>query len=280
MTKARSWTRATTLASTLADRYALERWGNRNVVLGIAARPDLYALAASCIPEDKDQLGQIVDQAQEAAKARSGANLGTALHRLTERIDRGEILDVPKEWRGDIDAYCKTLADASISILPEWIERVVINPSCEAAGTIDRMVYLDGKFTIADLKTGANAVDYGMGDIAVQLAIYANASHAWKGDADQVPRDQWGRYKLPHPDDDPDVYEPLPDINLERALVIHLPVGEGSCTLHEVDIAAGKKAIDLALAVRAWRKRDDLSRPYSEWKELATVTPISSNYEW
>lgn len=277
---ARSWTRATTLASTLADRYALERWGNRNVVLGIAARPDLYALAASCTPEDKDQLGAIVDQAQEAAKARSGANLGTALHRLTERIDRGEILDVPGEWKPDIDAYCKTLADAHISILPEWIERVVINPAVEAAGTIDRMVYLDGKFTIADLKTGANAVDYGMGDIAVQLAIYANSTHAWKGDADAVPRDQWGRYKLPHPQEDPDVYEALPDINLDRALVIHLPVGEGACTLHEVDIKAGRQAIDLALAVRAWRKRDDLSTPYSQWKELATVTSITSNYEW
>lgn len=278
--KPRSWTRATTLASTLADRYALERWGQRNVVLGIAARPDLYALAASCTPDDKDQLGKIVDQAQEAAKARSGANLGTALHRLTERIDRGELLDVPDQWKPDIDAYCQTLADASISILPEWIERVVINPAVEAAGTIDRMVYLDGKFTIADLKTGAHAVDRQMTDIAVQLAIYANSTHAWKGVADQVPRDQWGRYKLPHPEDDPTVYEPLPEVNLERALVIHLPVGEGSCTLHEVDITAGRQALDLALAVRAWRKRDDLSTPYSRWKELATVTPITSNYEW
>lgn len=277
---ARSWTRATTLASTLADRYALERWGNRNVVLGIAARPDLYALAASCTSDDKDQLGQIVDQAQEAAKARSGANLGTALHRLTERIDRGEILDVPAEWKPDIDAYCQTLVDASISILPEWIERVLLAPQYEAAGTIDRLIYLDGKFVIADLKTGANAVDYGMGDIAVQLAIYANATHAWKGDAGQVPRDRWGRYSLPHPDAQLDVYEVLPEIDLERALVIWLPVGQAKCELHQVDIRAGKEAIDLALAVRAWRKRQDLSTPYSTWKELATVTSIPSNYEW
>lgn len=276
----RAWTRATTLASTLADRYALERWGQRNVVLGIAARPDLYALAASCTPEDKEQLGQIVDQAQEAAKARSGANLGTALHRLTERIDRGEILDVPSEWKPDIDAYCQTLADASIAILPEWIERVFVNPEVEAAGTIDRMIYLDGRFMIADLKTGKDAVDYGMGDIAVQLAIYANSTHAWIGDAGKVPRDQWGRYNLPGPDVEPHVYELLPDIDLERALVIHLPVGKGECTLHEVDITAGKQAIDLALAVRVWRKRKDLSTPYSQWKELATVTPIKSDYDW
>lgn len=275
---ARSWTRATTLASTLADRYALERWGQRNVVLGIAARPDLYALAASCTPEDKEQLGQIVDQAQEAAKARSGANLGTALHRLTERVDRGELLDVPDQWKPDIDAYCQTLADASISILPEWIERVVINPAIEAAGTLDRLIFLDGKFTIADLKTGS--VDYGMGDIAVQLAIYANSSHAWIGDPDTVPRDQWGRYKLPHPDDEPHVYEILPEIDTERALVIHLPVGKGECTLHEVDIKAGREAIDLALAVRSWRKRDDLNHlatsTYSSASPAASVALCSS----
>jgi hypothetical protein len=74
-----AWTRVTTVAGTLADRYGLEKWGNRNVVLGIAAREDLYAQAASCTPDDKDTLNQIVDQAQEAAKAKSGANLGTAL---------------------------------------------------------------------------------------------------------------------------------------------------------------------------------------------------------
>src|SRR5690606_11998477 len=55
----RAWTRATTIANTLADRFGLEQWAKRNVVLGIAAREDLYALAVSCKPEDKDQLNQI-----------------------------------------------------------------------------------------------------------------------------------------------------------------------------------------------------------------------------
>ena len=289
-----SWTRATTIAGTLADRYGLERWALRNVVLGIAARPDLYALAVSAKPEDKDLLGRIVDDAQEAAKSRSGANLGTALHRLTERIDRGEILDVPDAWKPDIDAYAQTVADNSIKILPEWIERVVIAPQWEAAGTLDRLVHYDGRFMVADLKTGQNALA-GAGDIAVQLAIYANSTHAWIGEADKVPRDRYGRYELPDPatdtDDDNPIYEPLPDMDRDRALVIHLPVGKGVCQIHEIDIKAGREAIDLALAVRDWRKRDDLHSPISQWKfsassgaaerkEVATVTPIRSNYDW
>jgi hypothetical protein len=263
MGEPRGYTRATTIAGTLADRYGLEKWGNRNVVLGIAARPDLYALAASCTADDKQQLQKIVDQAQEAAKAQSGANLGTALHRLTERIDSGELLDVPDAWKPDIDAYCQTLADAHISIDLEWMERVVLIPEFSAAGTLDRLVTIDNGSTymVADLKTGKDVVSYGMNDIAIQLALYANATHAWVGDAATVPRDQWDRYLLPDPEES-GAYDPMPEVNQEKALVIHLPAGRGECHLYEVDIKAGLGAARLALDVREWRNRDDLSNPF------------------
>ena len=57
----RTWTRATTVANTLADRYGLEQWAKRNVILGLAARHDLYAQAASCTPDDKTELNRIVE---------------------------------------------------------------------------------------------------------------------------------------------------------------------------------------------------------------------------
>jgi hypothetical protein len=163
-----AWTRVTTVAGTLADRYGLEKWGNRNVVLGIAAREDLYAQAASCTPDDKDTLNQIVDQAQEAAKAKSGANLGTALHRFTERIDRGEEVQVPGQWIPDVEAYTKTLAAAGVAVIPGWLERVVVVPKLHVAGTLDRLVTVPGYDLplVADLKTGQDVVKYGMGDIS------------------------------------------------------------------------------------------------------------------
>jgi hypothetical protein len=261
-TKPQAWTRATTVASTLEDRFGLERWSKRNVVLGIAARPDLYALAASATPDDKDLLHSIIDDAEEAAKSRSGANLGTALHRITERIDTGEILDVPTTWRGDVDAYCQTLADNSIKIHPEYIERVVLAKKAKIAGTLDRLVTYEGTTYVADLKTGVSALDYGATDIAVQLAIYAHASHMWKGaakDADNN-RDRYGRYLLPDPDEVPDEYEPMPEVDKTRAIVIHLPVEAGRCDLYWVDIAAGVEAVKQALWVREWRKQK-LSTP-------------------
>lgn len=240
--KEQAWTRVTTVANTLADRYGLEQWAKRNVALGIAAREDLYALAASVTPDDKAQLNKIVADAEEAAKARSGANLGTALHRITERVDRGEDLDIPDAWRADIDAYCQTLVDHHIKVHPEYMERIVVLPKPKVAGTLDRLVTVDrsDEYILADIKTGQDVVNYGMGEIAVQLALYANASHMWNGDG----------------------YDPMPPINKKRAIVIHLPVGQGRCDIHWVDIEAGAEAAKQALWVREWRKRKDLSRPF------------------
>ena len=262
-TKPISWTRATTVASTLEDRFGLERWAKRNVVLGIAARPDLYALATSAKPEDKDLLHQIVDDAEAAAKARSGANLGNALHRITARIDTGEELDVAAAWKPDIDAYCQTLADSAIEIHTEYVERVVINKDYKIAGTLDRLITHRGTTYVADLKTGSSALDYGATDIAVQLAIYANATHMWKGSAEFADknRDRWGRYLLPDPDEEPDAYDPMPEVDKSRALVIHLPVEEATCNLYWIDIQSGLEGVRTALWVRDWRKRKDLTSP-------------------
>ena len=254
--KEQAWTRATTIANTMADRYGLEQWAQRNTVLGIGLRPDLYALAVSSTVDDRTQLNGVVKQAQEAAKASSGANLGTALHRITERVDRGDDLTIPAEWSGDVDAYCQTLADHHITIHPEWIERIVVAPEFGAAGTLDRLVQLSGQaaHTVADLKTGKWAIKYGTTEIAIQLALYANATHVWNGTG----------------------YDPMPPVNTDQALIIHLPVGQGACTIHTVNIAAGLEAALLATQVRDWRKTKDLTTPYSILDQAIPQPPTVS----
>lgn len=259
--KQSTWTRVTTIANTLADRYALEQWAQRNTVLGLGARQDLYALATSCKPGDRDELNSIVARAQEAAKAHSGANLGTALHRLTERIHSGEEFDIPDQWRPDLEAYSQALKDHSLVINSHWIERVLVIPTLMVAGTVDRIIGTGQSAVVADLKTGENAVRFGIHEIAMQLALYANATHAWRGATDDIKRDRYGRYLLPLPADEPNAYEPMPPVEKDWALVIHLPVGKATCTIHRVDITAGKEAAKHALWVRAWRKRDDVAFP-------------------
>jgi len=258
--KERPWTRITTVANTLADRYGLEQWAQRNTALGIGLRPDLYALAVSSTIDDRTQLNKIVSQAQDAAKASSGANLGTALHRITERVDQGDDLNIPAEWEGDVDAYCQTLVDHHVTIDPGWIERIVINTHFGVAGTLDRLVTLSGQaaHTVADLKTGKHAVTYGTGEIAVQLALYATATHAWTG-VD---------------------FQPLPPVDTNKALLIHLPVGQATCTLHTVDIAAGLEAARIAFDVREWRKRKDLTQPYSILDQVVEQPKLVADDDW
>lgn len=256
--KKTSWTRATTYAKSISDTYALGQWMLRMAVKGVATRPDLYALAAATPIEDKDGLNRIAEDAKEAAAAKAGANLGTALHSFTEQVDRGEVPNVPEPWARDIAAYRKMLADHGIRILPQYLERKVVVPEISIAGTFDRIVDRGG-LKIGDLKTGKD-LSFGWLEIAVQLAIYSRATHLW------TPSTR--------------TFEPMPAVDQDVALVFHLPVGKAVATLYEVDIAAGWQAAQLCGQVRDWRKRRDLAQAVTaarlavrEVAPLPDVTP-------
>jgi hypothetical protein len=121
------------------------------------------------------------------------------------------------------------------------VERVVLNRRADCAGTLDRIVQVRGwpKPVVADLKTGAFL---SWPAIAVQLAVYAHAEEIWDPTSDRL--------------------VPMPEVDRDRALVVHLPAGTADCTLHEVDLRAGWEAAVLALGVRRWQKRRDLARPF------------------
>lgn len=112
-------------------------------------------------------------------------------------------------------------------------------PALGVAGTFDRLVTHDGTLMVADLKTGRD-VTYGMGEIAIQLALYANAATIYDAATGE--------------------HEPMPEVSKTTALVFHLPVGEGECKIYEVDIAAGWEMAQVCGTVRDWRKRKDLGK--------------------
>lgn len=246
--KERAWTRATTLSSTLADTYGLTQWQLRMVAKGLGMRQDLLALAAAAHVDDKDTLNRVANDAKEAAGSSAGANSGTALHSFTEAVDRGEDPQVPPPWAADIAAYRQTLAEHQITVHPEWIERITVVPRFEVAGTFDRIITLPGgRRVIADVKTGKD-LSYSWCEIAVQLALYANASHMWA-------TDHW---------------EKLPVLDPNEAVVIWLPVGQARCELHTVDTAAGWEMAAVAYGVRQWRARRNLNRRLPAPKEVST----------
>jgi len=250
--KAQPWTRATTFAKSIADTFGLTQWEMRMVAAGIGLRRDLYALACAATVDDKDTLNRVAKDAKEAAAASAGANLGTALHSFTEALDRGETVNAPEPWAADVDAYRTAMSNARITAQPDFVERIVVLKNLRVAGTLDRVVTLpDGRLAIGDLKTGKD-LSYSWGEIAIQLALYANADVMWNGITDQ--------------------YEPMPQVDKTTAVVMHLPVGKARCDLYEVDIAAGWEAAQMCAQVRQWRARRDLANTWG-----TTPAPTLSN---
>lgn len=258
-TKAQPFTRATTFAKSISDTFTLSQWSQRMAIKGVAMRPDLLAKVASTPLSDRDGLNQAAEMAKETAGAKEGANLGTAVHAFTEQVDRGEITadDVPPPWNRDVKAYSALLEAEGVRVVDDMIERIVLCLRFGIAGTFDRLVVatrdLDfrlpsgrvvhiaaGTILVFDLKTGRD-LEYGWGEISIQLALYANADHIYVKATDS--------------------YTPLPEVHKGIALVLHLPVGKGKATLHAVDIEAGWQAAELCEQVRNWRKMRKLAAP-------------------
>lgn len=237
------YTRATTVAKTLDDEGSLTAWAQRMTAAGLARRPDLLALIAASldnngdIPADKrDTIQKLCDEAKEVGGGSRAANLGTALHALTEQYDLGQTPPfVPEQFAADIDAYRRTVEPFEVV----GVEQFVVLDDHQIGGTFDRLWRLpDGRLVIADLKTGQN-LDYSWRAISVQLAIYANSVRYHDG-----------------------IRTPLGDIDTDTGIVIHLPVGSGHCTLHQVDLRAGLVALQHSMWARNWRKRRDLHTPF------------------
>jgi hypothetical protein len=190
---------------------------------------------------EKKKLNELASQAKEYALAGAAANTGTALHALTERIDRGQPLGViPAEYEADIAAY--QAATQNI----EWlgIESFRVYDHWQVAGTADRIGKdQHGRIRIYDIKTGS--IDYPH-KMAMQLAMYA------RGLPYDIATDKRGNPEA---------------LDLNRGVIIHLPAGEGRCDLYEIDITSGWGACLIAHQVWKWRATKDLVTPIGELSE-------------
>lgn len=236
--KKTAYTRCTTYVDCLDDKFGLQKWMMRMTALGLASRPDLL-LSVQAHKDDKNELDKLCESAKEAAAASAAATTGTALHALTELVDRGEELPVlPAEAKADLEAY----REATKDLTAVFIEQFCVQDTLKIGGTPDRVVEYQGKRYIADLKTGS--IEYGALKIAMQLAVYAR-SHTY---------DVGSHKRSPHGAD------------LQRGLIIHLPAGQAHCRLVWVDLVAGWNAVMVARDVRHQRnlKFTDLTRPFED----------------
>ena len=243
--KAVPYTRCTTYVGALEDTYALDLWQRRMTAIGLADRPDLV-LAVAAHRGDRDRMNKIVEEAKEAAAASAAATTGTALHKLCEQIDRGETIPtVPEAHVADLAAY--TTATAPLAAL--HIERFMVLDHLKIGGTPDRVVRFNGKRYIADIKTGR--IDYGFAKIAQQLSVY---SRCQLYDLESHERSMHGA-------------------DLQRGIVIHLPAGQGVCTLWWIDLSLGWEGVKMSGQVRKWRamKFGEFCQPFYDEPAVEVV---------
>jgi hypothetical protein len=274
------WSRATTIAKSVADTFALSMWQQRMAVKGLTMRPDLYALACGYdVSADKDDLNAVCEQSRAAAGDKVAANLGTAMHAFTAAVDQGQKPNIPPTMRSDVDAYSAALQAYGLEIVPQMIEkRVVTTASSEGiAGTFDRVyratrdvdlkmadkrvLHLKaGEHVIGDLKTGRD-LSYGWGEIAIQEAIYAHAINEhgiWDPEGKE-----WDLLPLGASEG---TDGPMPStVREDVGIVVHLPIqkkaGAPACVLYAVDLEQGWQALELCMKVRKWRKAKQLAAP-------------------
>ena len=267
----RSFTRATTMAKAISDEYNLTQWKRRTIVEGLKLAPELLdQIDLMDDPRDvRKQIELVADEAHSATGADVARDRGTQLHYFTEAYDVGAltIAQIPDEYRNEIQAYAETMAAAGITIPPEMVERIYINLAAgRIAGTADRgyVILPNGRRIVADVKTGKD-LSYSWPEICMQLAIYANAEAIVEYDAQGFP-----------------TISPAPEVDKTIGLVMHLPVDQGKCTLHLIDLSAGWAAVELASEVREYRSRRNLAKLYGKNEHLpegATApTPLPVRY--
>jgi hypothetical protein len=252
------------------DTRNLDLWKQRQVAEGMAVRDDLVLAvkamgrppATGWTKEQKAELNKIVDTAMEAAKVTDGATTGTAVHTLTERVDRGEPIDavaagLPAEAAQTLRAY------AGLRELNGWrtveIERTVVCDVLEVAGTFDRIDYVpglaamlgpgdcqyghapgdhgeavayDGELpVIVDVKTEKDPTRNGL-HIGPQLAIYSRGTRMWRplpGTHDLVRNGEVVRYRDGNAVQVPNgEYVPAPCVRQDVAIVVHALNGDAN----------------------------------------------------
>jgi hypothetical protein len=285
----RPMTRASSLGSVLEDQTGLGVWRMRQVAWGVAnsraIRMRAQAITTTTELDDKRELGRVAWDAFDYADSNEAAQVGTALHAISEKLDRGEPLpDLDDDERPAMAAYTNMIQHFTVHA----IETFVVCPELDAAGTFDRLlspkvelVVPELDLTISpedrvidDLKTSSTSTYFGL-KFAVQELIYSHGT-PYRGWVDRVELERLGYDREMSLDDMqrlplkvkvaitrgeylswPDGIAPRRDVGL----IMHVPSGGSTADLHAVDLVQGLELARLAKIVQDRRKLKGLVIP-------------------
>lgn len=246
--KGEFYTRVTTFIDCIDDKSTLGDWKLRQVLKGLARRPDYlddYKKISDPDGVDKWKALKVAERAMEAAGAGYRASAGTEMHDAIENTLLGKPHQLPPDLAHDVTAFVQVVASMGLELVDT--EVFAVNDELKTGGSMDYLFRWEGAVIIGDTKTGRPYY----GKTAMQEAIYANSF----------------RY-------DPETFERSPltldgPFSPERGLFIHVPLGEGRCEVRVLDLKQGWEDVRLAAQVREVRKR---------WNRKADTPKVLAEY--
>lgn len=156
----------TTVLSKALNKPALLRWAPKAVAEWVADHLDEVA---EMTERDRDDVvKELKNKPWEQRDA--AADRGTEVHKLAERLVKNELVDVPEELAGHVNAY--------VDFLDTWqpkpilVEPVLANRALGYAGSADLVADIpNGERPLFDLKTSKGVY----GNMALQVAAYRYA---------------------------------------------------------------------------------------------------------
>ena len=228
----------------LDDENALVSWKLNRAIEGVAGDPALQARAVAAKPDDRSTWADLREASINAGRGDQGADIGTAIHAMSERWeDPDDDFDPGPPFSDHLAAYTDEMA--RLGLTSYLIECKMVNVEYRCAGTADRIYVLEhtlitpngdilpqGTLVIGDLKTG-KSLDFSAPGYAVQTALYAGSQLY---------------------DPERDEFLPTPAINQFWGMLVHLPADRVECEILWVDLEVGRWGAYLTQQVRLWRK--------------------------
>jgi hypothetical protein len=243
--KSKRYARQSSHGDTLDDKSGLSNWLVAKGIEGAAKDQSILARAIASSPyeDHKSDWTTLRQDAIQAGRGSYRADIGTAVHAMSERWEQDSSYDPGPKFSPALEAYSKVQKD--LGLVSQLIECQFVNDEFHTAGTADRLyqltkplitpsdeILLPGTLVIGDLKTGSS-LELSAPGYSIQLAGYAGS----------VLYDVVNNVRIP-----------TPTINQRWAIIMHLDVEEAHCEFLWVDLEVGRFGARLAEEVREWRR--------------------------
>jgi hypothetical protein len=266
--KSKRYARQSSHGDTLEDKSGLSNWLISKAIEGAAMDQSILAraLASSPYEDHKSDWTKLRQDAIQAARGSYKADIGTAVHAMSERWEQDSTYNPGPKFSPALEAYSKVQKD--LGLRSQLIECQFVNDEFNTAGTCDRLYELTkplitptdevlppGTLVVGDLKTGSS-LEYSAPGYAVQIAGYAGG----------VLYDVVNNIRIP-----------TPTINQDWAIIMHLNVEEAHCEFIWIDLEVGRFGARLAEEVREWRRAWRRKGGYKSTMLAVKVAPDPSD---